>query len=461
MSVLAGREVLIVEDESLLRKRITGFLETEEASVTAVGSFEEGKNSLEGMSFDFALIDVHLPDGLGIDLLPFCKGLDALIMTADGGVETAVEAIKRGAADYISKPFELEELPLIMARCMRKRTSDRLRERRNEEIAAGAADGGLFFGKTLEAMRGQLDRILAADCRLSGRLPPVLIEGETGVGKSTIARWIHANGPRRDRELVVVNCATLQESLAESELFGHEKGAFTDAKEKRLGLFEAADGGTLFLDEVASLSAPLQAKVLVAIEEGKIRRVGGTREIAIDVRVLAASNRDLAGLVSEKLFREDLYHRLNLLSVKIPPLRERKMDLLELANHLLDSVGIRYRMESLAISDRGREQILSYEWPGNIRELAHELERAVILGEPEALEFPNLPGADGEIAAALDKREWLNPLFEFPREGFNLEQAIDVLIDRAIDQSGGNVSGAARLLGVPRDYIRYRKKKHS
>jgi len=459
MSFLTGREILVVEDEALLRKRIVGFLTAEGAGATGCGTFEEGKNALEGMSFDIALMDVNLPDGLGIDLLPFCKGLDALIMTAEGGVDTAVEAIKRGAADYISKPFEIEELPLIIARCARKRSDDRLRERRNEVAPEGSEEGGLFFGESLRGMRDQLERILAADRRLSGRLPSVLIEGETGVGKSTIARWIHTNGPRRERELVVVNCATLQESLAESELFGHEKGAFTDAKEKRLGLFEAADGGTLFLDEIASLSPQVQAKVLVAIEEGKVRRVGGTREILVDARVLAASNRDLDQLVREDAFREDLFHRLNLLSVKIPPLRDRKVDLLKLAEHLLAGIRRRYNMETVAISDRGRRQLLGYEWPGNLRELGHELERAIILGNPDSLEFPGLPGVRGEGAGPIDKQEWLNPCFEFPEEGFDLERAIDVLVGRALDQSNGNVSAAARLLGVPRDYIRYRQKK--
>lgn len=462
-TILSGRDVLVVDDEPLLRKRLKRFLEGEGANVIAATSFEEGFNALRSMPFDYAMLDVHLPDGLGVDLLDAAKGVICVVMTADGGWQIAVEAMKRGAADYLAKPFELEEIPLILGRCANAKRSRRSREHRMEMETGGGDGEELFFGESLAGLKKSLERILESDRRLTQKLPPILLEGETGTGKSTFAKWLHAKGTRKDRELVVVNCAALPENLAESELFGHEKGAFTDAKEKRIGLFEAADGGTLFLDEIASLSSPLQAKVLLAIEEGKIRRLGGTREISVDARVIAASNRDLRELSLGGEFREDLYHRLNLLRVRIPSLSERKGDLVALVDHLGARLAKRYGIEGFKLSPKGRRQLEAYDWPGNIRELAHEVERAIILGDPDRAEFPALAydpsaGSDSEV---IGSKDWLNAQWEFPDEGLNLEDAIDRLIERAIDKVDGNVTSAARLLGVTRDYIRYRKKKRS
>ncbi len=460
-SLLSGRDILVVDDEPLLRKRLSRFLEEEGAHVVSVECFAAAKNALSSMPFDYALFDVHLPDGLGVDLLDYAKDTSCVVMTADGGWEIAVEAMKRGAADYMAKPFELEEVPLILARCAKAKRSRRSREHRIEMEAGAGSGEGLFFGESLVALKESLDRILASDRRLDKKLPPILLEGETGTGKSTFARWLHANGTRRDAELVVVNCAALPENLAESELFGHEKGAFTDAKAKRIGLFEAADGGTLFLDEIASLSPALQGKVLVAIEEGKIRRVGGVSEILVDARVIAASNRDLDALAREGAFREDLFHRLNLLHIRIPPLRERKEDLMRLVEHLGRGLSLRYQIDRFTISEKGKKQILSHDWPGNIRELAHEVERAIILGDPSNAEFPLLSSvaANGISLDESNDSDWLNPHWDLSKEGIDLEMAIDRLIDMAIEKSAGNVTQAARLLKVPRDYIRYRKKK--
>ena len=461
-TLLSGREILVVDDEALLRKRLVRFLESEGANVVSVSNFEDGKRALSSMPFDYALLDVHLPDGLGIDLLKFADGVSCLIMTADGGWEIAVEAMKRGAADYMAKPFEVQEIPLILARCASAKRSDRSRQHRIGTAKTKQGGDTLYFGNSLLELKEQLERILTADRRLEKRLPPVLLEGETGTGKSTFARWLHASGPRRNEELVVVNCAALPESLAESELFGHEKGAFTDAKGKRIGLFEAADGGTLFLDEIASLSPALQAKVLVAIEEGKIRRVGGVSEILVDARVIAASNRRLKELSESGEFREDLYHRLNLLHALIPPLKDRRSDILALAQYLGVEIARRYRLDTFTISEMGKAQLLAHDWPGNIRELSHEIERAIILGDPESLSFPALANVSGDLEnESGDDSEWLNQRWRFPESGFDLENAIDRLIDQAIDQADGNVSQASRLLGVPRDYIRYRRKKRS
>jgi transcriptional regulator with GAF, ATPase, and Fis domain len=282
-----------------------------------------------------------------------------------------------------------------------------------------------------------------------------LIQGETGTGKTTIARWLHRGGPRAAQSLVEVNCSGLPESLAESELFGHERGAFTDARATRIGLFEAASGGTLFLDELPSLSPSVQAKVLKVIEEHRIRRLGGTREIPVDVRVIAATHRNLKELVAAGQFREDLYHRLDLYRLAIPPLRERGEDIVKLAELLTAQLCRRHRLPLKKISAPGRQRLLACAWPGNVRELAHELERAIVFGDGETLDFENLQ-TPIDPSKPFEPTDWLRPDFTFPAEGFNLEEAIGVLVRKALKQSGGNVSAAARLLGVSRDYLRYR-----
>jgi DNA-binding NtrC family response regulator len=254
---------------------------------------------------------------------------------------------------------------------------------------------------------------------------------------------------------VEINCSALPENLAESELFGHERGAFTDARAARIGLFEAASGGTLFLDELPSLSPTLQAKVLKAIEEQRLRRLGGTREIPVDVRVIAATNRSLKELVAAGQFREDLFHRLDLYRLTIPPLRERGRDILELAELLMAQLCQRHRLARKSISAAGRQRLLACAWPGNVRELAHELERAIVFEDGEVLEFEGLQ-TPIDTTKPPGQTEWLSPGFSFPAEGFKLEEAIAELVRLALNQSGGNVSASARLLGVSRDYLRYR-----
>ncbi|MBC7366668.1 MAG: sigma-54-dependent Fis family transcriptional regulator, partial [Undibacterium sp.] len=296
--------------------------------------------------------------------------------------------------------------------------------------------------------------ILATERRLERDLPPVLVEGETGTGKSVLARWLHRAGPRANRPLISLNCAALPETHAQAELFGHERGAFTDAKRARLGLFEAADGGTLFLDEIASLSPGTQAKILTAIEDGRIRRLGGTKEIPIDARLIVASNRPLVGLVASGVFREDLYHRLDLLRITLPPLRERTADLLTLARHLLARIAARHRLAVPVITAAGEARLLAQPWRGNIRELAHELERAVIFGDGQPLDFARLGGATDLAPAPV--AAWRNPAWHLPAEGFALDGVIDELVTHALAATNQNVSAAARRLGVTREFLRYR-----
>src|SRR5688572_13932660 len=427
-SPLAGLSVLLLEDELLLRKRLTGFLEKEGAEVTAVTTVAAARQAIASMSFEAALIDVNLPDGRGTDLLRdklFPPTTNVIVMTAEGGITGAIEALRAGAADYLVKPFDPEELPVRLAHARRSRQAKRADEfRRGQE-------NELVFGASLAGVRDQLAKITAADRRLSGYLPPVLIEGETGTGKTAIARWIHRNGPRADEPLVELNCSALPDALAEAELFGHERGAFTDAKAARIGLMEAADGGTLFLDELPSLAMGLQAKLLTAIEDHMLRRVGASRPIPVDARIIAATNTDLMALVMAGNFREDLLHRLDLFRVRLPPLRERGNDIVVLAEELLARTSRRYGQKLQTIPPEGRSRLLAHRWPGNVRELAHEIERAVVFGGERGLTFSHLAASSD---AGSGDPKWFRSDFVFPESGFSMETAIDELVLHAVKQ---------------------------
>ncbi|MFO1501411.1 MAG: sigma-54 dependent transcriptional regulator [Verrucomicrobiota bacterium] len=457
---LAGLSILVVEDEPLLRKQVAAYLERLGADLTSADSVQRARKLVQDLGFDFVLLDVNLPDGSGLDLLKdkaIAGNTGVVVMTAEGGVAGAVEAMRLGALDYLVKPFDLGQLPLVINRARRSKQSERIDEHRRSD--ATQTWDTFFFGAALGSLQTQLEKILGADSRLQNALPPVLIEGETGTGKTTIARWIHHRGPRAGQPLVEVNCSAMVETLAESELFGHERGAFTDARTARMGLFEAANGGTLFMDELPSLSLPLQAKVLTAIEDHKIRRLGGNKEIPIDVRIIAATNQHLKTLVSKGQFREDLYHRLDLFRVSIPPLRQRGDDILRLAERLLERLSRKHRLPAKTLHPDGRKRLLAYPWPGNVRELAHELERALVFEEGDELHFEPLSSASHGTSpsVATEHGDWFNERFVFTGEGtFALEEAINRLIHHALRQTHNNVSAAARLLGVSRDYVRYR-----
>ncbi len=456
-----GKEILLLEDDALLGKRLAARLESMGAEVTTATNLAEARGALENLHFDFALLDLNLPDGLSLDLLReriIPENVVTVLMTAEGGVRSAVDAIRLGAADYLAKPFDFEELPLVFGNAEKNRRRERRREHAREKVRRERES--LFFEDSFSDDLKQLERIIEADGRLGQALPPVLIEGETGSGKSAYARWLHENGPRADGPFVEINCSAIPESLAESELFGHEKGAFTDAKGARIGLFEAAHGGTLFLDETASLSLNVQAKLLTALEEKRFRRVGGNKDMVSDARVITAANRDLREMVSSGAFREDLLHRLDLLRVRIAPLRERNDGVISLAKRLLKGICAKYRLQDAQLSEIGKRRLGGHSWPGNVRELAHELERAVVMDGTEApLDFPHLPGSEISAQEKDSQEDWLSAGWTFPEEGFDLEEAILRLIRKAIAQADGNVSAAARILGVPRDYLRYRLEK--
>jgi len=453
---LSGLKVLLVEDEAMLRRRLAAQLERLGGEVAAAEDLRAARKLLAEGGFDFALLDVNLPDGVGTDLLKekaFSPDTGVVVLTAHGGVSGAVEAMRLGALDYLLKPFDADQLALVIERTRNARQSARAQKHRQTTEPAD----DFFFSPALAALEDQLKRILAADERTGGALAPILIQGETGTGKTAIARWLHKRGPRSAKELVEVNCSALPEALAESELFGHEAGAFTDAKRARMGLFEAASGGTLFLDELPSLSLPVQAKVLTAIEDRKIRRVGATRPMAVDVRLIAATNRDLKQWVAQGRFREDLLQRLDLFRVVLPPLRERRQDVVKLAEVLALRLCQKHRLELRTISPAGKERLRKHSWPGNVRELAHELERAIVFEDKAQLEFLHL-GSSPPGEPASSEVGWLSPSFRLPEQGFSLNGAIDCLVDLAMTQAEGNISAAARLLGMPRDFVRYRLK---
>jgi DNA-binding NtrC family response regulator len=447
-----------VEDDSFLGKRLTAKFEQFEADVTLCESLEEARNSLRSISFDFALFDLNLPDGESLELLRedlVPANTLVILMTAEGGIQSAVEAMRLGASDYLSKPFDIEEIPLLFLKSEKDRKNQRLiqhsLEKRREKTAK------LYFEGSFADDLMQLRKVTEVDQRLATDLPPILIDGPTGSGKSTYARWIHDNGPRQDAPFVAINCSAIPDNLVESELFGHEKGAFTDAKNARIGLFEAADHGTLFLDEIASLSFEAQAKLLLALENKIIRRVGGTKEIKVDVRIIGAANQDLRKMIAEGSFREDLFHRLDLLRINIPPLANRGKDIVGLAEHLIISLASKYKLPLPLISSESKNFLISNPWTGNIRELIHELERSLILTEPgKILEIRT----NHSVHSISNPNDWLNENFSFPESGFDLEKEIIRLIQIAIAQTDGNISEASRLLGVPRDYIRYRLKKN-
>ena len=458
---LKGKEVLLLEDDLLLGKRIEAFLCGLGMEVTRVESCSHAQSALQEMFFDFALLDLNLPDGESLRLLKngyIPENTLCILMTGEGGVKSAVESIRLGAADYLSKPFDIEELPLVFQQAQANLKNKRLVEHEERERKEKA--DMLFFGGAFAEDLEQLNKILAADSRLTANLPPLLIDGPTGAGKSTYAQWIHANGPRKEQPFVALNCSAISENLVESELFGHEKGAFTDAGKSRIGLFEAADQGTLFLDEVASLSLAAQAKLLLAIESGKIRRVGGSKDLSTNVRIIAAANQDLRKMITEGQFREDLFHRLDLLRISIPPLSRRGKDLPKLADHFLKALAQKYRLPKPQMDESFQKYLCQHSWPGNIRELLHELERSLVVCEPGnnlSLGNQTLP-----VIANLAQNgatDWLNENFIFPEKGFDLEQEILRFIQLGVNQANGNVTAAARLLGVPRDYLRYRLKK--
>ena len=451
--------VLIVDDERTLARAVKAFLIESGYEAEVAGDGEQAVAMLETLRPDVVFSDMRLPGMSGIEVLrrirEFDPSIPVIIMTAYGTIEGAVEAVKLGAFDYLKKPVDLEELKLL---------ADRAREHSQLQLELSyhrrrAARDVPFAGVLGEspAMRAVLDQ--ARQIAALEETPPVLVIGETGTGKGLVARTIHAGSSRASKPFIEVNCTALPATLMEAELFGHERGAFTDAKESRMGLFEAAEGGFLFLDEVGDVELSLQGKLLKAVEERTVRRVGGNRDRRVDVRILAATNRDLERESQRERFRRDLYFRLAVILLRLPPLRERGEDVLTLAEHYVRRFSAKYAKPVERLDPRARDLLMAYPWPGNVRELSHVIERAVLWSKGPQLDVEHLalevPAEEVEVTAEAGA-----PLPSSRPAGMDLEQWEKSLIEEALRESDGNQTRAARRLGISRDTLRYRLKKY-
>ena len=451
--------VLILEDEASLARNIKAYLEEEGFEARTAGDGEAGLRLFDGFGPDIVLLDLHLPGMSGLSVLREMRArrpdVRVIMLTAHGSVQVAVEAIKAGAYEYLAKPVVLSELCRTIERALEEeRTAGALSYYQRREAAEAGIDELVGASPAMVQLRGRLRQLVAAEQALQAQLPPVLIVGETGTGKELIARAIHQAGPRRNGPFIELNCATLPAHLVESELFGHERGAFTDAREKRIGLFEAASGGTLFLDEVGELELGLQAKLLRVLETHHVRRVGAVREITVDTRILAATNRPLAELVRSGGFRADLFYRLSIVSVEAPPLCQRGDDVTLLAEHFLTQLARRYGRQPPRLAEAARARLMAHAWPGNVRELRNLLEQVMIFHGGSEIAAASLPiaGCNGGPVRADG--------FHLPETGLDLEQLERHLTVQALERTSWNMTQAGRLLGLSRDAMRYRVEKY-
>ncbi len=441
-------KILVVDDERLIRWSLRQKLE---GSGHEVLEAEDGRAARAAMATgpDLVLLDVRLPDVDGLDLLVWIleehPGTAVVMMTAHGSVAMAVDAMKRGAFHYVAKPFDEEEILLLVERAVE---ATRLR-RQIAGLRAQAAhedlDGVIGDSAAMRDVKALARKVAASPAST------VLITGESGTGKGVLARAIHAASGRALAPLLNITCSALPEALLESELFGHEKGAFTDARTQKTGLLELADGGTVFLDEVGEMTAKLQAKLLRFLEDKAFRRVGGATEIVVDVRIIAATNRDLAAAMAAGEFRSDLYYRLAVMPIHLPPLRDRMADLDPLVDHFVAAYAREFGKAITGPSRAARESLARHTWPGNVRELRNAIERAVLLADG-----PEIVPADLRMPASV--RPTSNG-FELPAEGVDLALLERELVVQALGRARGNQTRAAALLGMNRDQIRYRMQK--
>ncbi|HEX8725894.1 MAG TPA: sigma-54 dependent transcriptional regulator [Gemmatimonadaceae bacterium] len=446
--------VVVCDDEMLIRLWLSEHLADAGMQTEAVADGTSLLAALEREPADLLLLDLKLPDGSGMDFLARVKALDptlpVIMMTAYGEVETAVAAVRAGAHHFLEKPIVLAELILLIQQALETRQLRVDAERYRDGCRWQFADVTLI-GRSA-AMRRIADLITRVAAK--GSAVNVLIRGESGTGKGLVARALHARGPRRTQPFLSVNCAALPEHLVESELFGHEAGAYTDAREMKRGLVEIAHNGTIFLDEVGDMPKPLQAKLLHFLETHEFRRVGGVRNLEVDVHVLTATNRDLEEAVAKGDFREDLFYRLNVLPVTIPPLRERPEDVAPLAAHFVDMLCRELGQARREIAPDGLAALEAYSWPGNARELENVLERVLLLEDGPVIRRSDLPPEFQAAAAPPEKA------FVLPADGFDLEIVEREFISQALERTNGNKTQAARLLGLSRDTLRYRLEKY-
>ena len=368
-------EVLIIEDETIIREAIQRHLSRHGMGVSTAESLEEALDQGPLANHDLILADIRLPGRSGMEVIDEAGPVPVIIMTSYASIRSAVDAMRRGAVDYIAKPFDNEELRLTVDRALREHALQRQNAALRAQVDADYPVNGIVGrSPAMAQVFERVDRVAPTDTT-------VLILGESGTGKELVARALHEQSNRRNGPLIAVNCAAIPESLIEAELFGHEKGAFTGADATREGLVESASGGTLFLDEIAELPAAAQARLLRVLQESEIRRVGASHSRQVDIRLVAATHRDLQTLVGQGLFREDLYFRINVMEIRLPPLRERGEDIPELARFLLEKACRRLNRPAMTFSEEGLRQIMNHDWPGNVRELENVIERAVILAD--------------------------------------------------------------------------------
>jgi two-component system response regulator PilR (NtrC family) len=449
------KRILIVDDEQSMRELLAILLKKEGFDVATAGSRREAAVALAGAGVDLVLTDVRLPDGDGLEILRHVKaaspGTVVIVMTAYGTAETAVAARKLGAEAYVLKPFDVDEVRIVIRDALATRDLRAENVRLKREVGERYGLDRLIGVSEVMASLFEMVRAIAPTSST------VLITGESGTGKELVARAIHALSSRADKPFVSVNCGALPDTLLESELFGHVKGAFTDAHQAKKGLFEAAQGGTLFLDEVGETSPAMQVKLLRALQDRRVRRVGGTEETDVDVRVVAATNASLEDRVKEKRFREDLFYRLQVIPIHAPPLRERREDVPILAQHFCERFARAMDKRVARVSDTAIEALQRYSWPGNVRELENVIERAVALETTEAVLPERLPEAI-RVPARGGGPAVLGP-------GFNLDahlRAIEVqLLLEALARAGGDRARAAGMLGVSPRSLRYLLQKHA
>jgi DNA-binding NtrC family response regulator len=453
-------KILIVDDEAFIRENLERILADDGYRPLSTERGEEAVKLVSEEDIALVLLDLNLGAKSGLDVLRALKEVDpdvlVIIITGYGTVESAVEALKLGAYDYIKKPFKADAIHLIVRLALETQNLRR-------EVRSLKRGGNKSLPNSAD-MVGSSESLLHVYRQIrevaKHEHATVLVTGESGVGKELVARAIHNLSPRSSKPFIEINCGSLPFNLLETELFGHERGAFTDAKNRKIGLFEEANGGTIFLDEIGEMDMGLQVKLLRVLEDRKIRRLGGTRNIDIDVRVIAATNCNLKKSIEEKTFREDLYYRLNVFPIHIPPLRERKEDIPPLLDYFLKRFAREFNKRMREISRDALDLLLRYHWPGNVRELKNVVERICIMHNVEIIQPGQLPG---EIWGEIPRKEAAFA-YDIPPEGIMLEDMVGEieknLVAKALEITGGNVAKTARLLNVPRGTLRYKLEKH-
>ena len=444
---MKSKRILVVDDDPNIGRIIKHNLEKEGYTVLTVRSGEECLDFIKTESINLLLLDMRLPGMTGIEVLQRIKHLryefPVIMITAYGTVETAVEAMKSGAYDFISKPFNIEELKVSVRNALDtqslKEEVSSLRLQLKQRYAFANVIGN--SSKMQEVYR-MIDRVIQSNIN-------VLIRGETGTGKELVARAIHYYSRKGDRPFVEVNCSAIPETLLEEELFGYEKGAFTDAKRQKIGLLELANDGTLFLDEIGCMNLNIQAKLLRAIEEKRFKRLGGTKDIEVSARIIAATNKDLEAAIKDGSFREDLYYRLNVVSIELPPLRERGDDILLLAKHFVERYNRQYNRRVKGFSPQAEELLLAYSWPGNVRELKNIIERAILLSDRNIITPDDIPMIKAKVKKATEVEE-AKITINVPRKGTPLYEIEKRIIKEILRITHGNKSEAARMLKISR-----------